>query len=198
MVAQNITRMRLLYGWSQAELGKKLNLSRSTITLYESGKREPNIETLKKLTEVFNCSLDELIGGSKPKYITINVYGFIPAGIPLECIEEIIDTEDISIDMLKGDKQFFGLKIKGDSMEPEYKNNDTIILEKCSDCDSGSDCVVMVNGYDGTFKRIIKSTKGITLLPLNKKYKPMEYTNEQIENFPIKIIGKVVELRRSI
>ena len=41
------------------------------------------------------------------------VYGTIPAGIPMECIEDIIDTEEISADMLKGDKQFFGLKVNG-------------------------------------------------------------------------------------
>jgi repressor LexA len=81
-------------------------------------------------------------------------------------------------------------------MEPEYLNNDIIILEKCSDAENGSDCVVMVNGYEGTFKRIKKSSSGITLLPLNKKYKPMEYSVQDIQNLPIRIIGKVVELRR--
>ena len=132
--------------------GKKLNLSRSTITLYESGKREPNIDILTKLATIFNCNMDTLISGVEPKYVTINVYGFIPAGVPLECIENIVDTEDISADMLKGDKQYFGLKIHGDSMEPEYKNNDTIILLKTNDCENGQDCVVMVNGYERHFQ----------------------------------------------
>ena len=51
---------------------------------------------------------------------------------------------------------------------------------------------------NGTFKRVLKNENGITLLPLNKKYKPMSYSNEEIATLPIKIIGKVVELRRSI
>ena len=51
---------------------------------------------------------------------------------------------------------------------------------------------------NGTFKRVLKNENGITLLPLNKKYKPMNYSNEEINSLPIKIIGKVVELRRSI
>ena len=51
---------------------------------------------------------------------------------------------------------------------------------------------------NGTFKRVFKNENGITLLPLNKKYKPMNYSNEEIATLPIKIIGKVVELRRSI
>lgn len=76
------------------------------------------------------------------------VYGSIPAGVPMECIEDIIDTEEISTDMLKGGKQYFGLKVKGNSMYPEYLDGDVLILEKVDDCESGQDCVVMVNGND--------------------------------------------------
>jgi len=71
-----------------------------------------------------------------------------------------------------------------------------IICEKIDDCESGQDCVVMVNGNDGTFKRVFKNENGIILQPLNSQYSPMIYSNEQIEKLPIKIIGKVVELRR--
>ena len=68
--------------------------------------------------------------------------------VPMECIEDILDTEEISADMLKGGKQYFGLKIKGDSMEPDYLDGDTIILQKVDDCENGDDCVVMVNGSE--------------------------------------------------
>ena len=124
------------------------------------------------------------------------VYGTIPAGIPMECIEDIIDTEEISTDMLKGGKQYFGLKIKGNSMFPEYLDGDTIILEKVDDVESGTDACIMVNGNDGTFKRVFKNENGIILQPLNNEFQPMVYSNEQIKNLPVKVIGKVVELRR--
>ena len=124
------------------------------------------------------------------------VYGTIPAGIPMECIEDIIDTEEISSDMLKGGKQYFGLKIKGDSMEPDYLDGDVIIFEKVDDCENGDDCVVMCNGNEGTFKRVRKNENGITLQPLNPKYEPKTYSNEEIENLPVKIIGVYEELRR--
>ncbi len=124
------------------------------------------------------------------------VYGTIPAGIPMECIEDIIDKEEISADMLKGGKQYFGLKVKGNSMFPEYLDGDILILEKVEDCENGQDCCVMVNGNDATFKRIFKNENGIILQPLNPEYQPMIYTNEQIEQLPIRIIGRVVELRR--
>ena len=114
----------------------------------------------------------------------------------MECIEDIIDTEEIPVDMLKGGKQYFGLKVKGDSMEPEYLDGDTLILLKQEDCESGDDFVVMVNGNDGTFKRVFKNENGIILQPLNPTYSPMVYSNEEIEKLPVRILGVVEEIRR--
>ena len=54
----------------------------------------------------------------------------------------------------------------------------------------------MVNGNDATFKRVFKNENGIILQPLNPEFQPMVYTNEQIIKLPVKVIGKVVELRR--
>lgn len=124
------------------------------------------------------------------------VYGTIPAGTPIECIEDIIDTEEIPADMLKGGKEYFGLRVKGDSMFPEYLDGDTLILLKQDTCENGDDCVVMVNGQDGTFKRVFKNENGIILQPLNNAYSPISYSNKEIEELPVKILGKVVELRR--
>ena len=134
------------------------------------------------------------------------VYGTIPAGIPLECVEDIIDTEEIPSSMLKGGKKYFGLKVKGNSMNPDYLDGDTLILLKQDDCESGDDCVVMVNGNDGTFKRVFKNKeqKTITLQPLNTNldengkplYEPITFTNEQILGLPVRILGVVEEIRR--
>ena len=187
--------------------------SKATIYRYMNGQMAPKVTTVKILADIFNVNpvwlmgydvsihrnFDKNIKGLDKQTTSsavVFVYGTIPAGTPVECIEDIIDTEEIDADMLKGGKQYFGLKIKGDSMYPEYLDNDTIILEKVDDCESGDDCVVMVNGNDGTFKRVFKNQNGIILQPLNNNYQPMIYTNEQIEDLPVRVIGKVIELRR--
>ena len=160
----------------------------------------PIDELLKMLDDdqefLINADKDIYEKNFSSKSAVVFVYGTIPAGIPMECIEDIIDTEEISADMLRGNKQYFGLKIKGNSMYPDYLDGDTIILEKTDDCESGDECCVMINGSDGTFKKVIKNENGIILQPLNSEYQPMFYTNEQIKSLPVRIIGKVVELRR--
>ena len=142
----------------------------------------------------FTLNEDKKVNNSNSTVVFI--YGSIPAGIPMECIEDVIDTEEISSKLLKGNKEYFGLKVKGNSMEPDYIDGDTLILLKTDDCESGDDCVVMINGNDGTFKRVFKNENGIILQPLNPEYSPLVFTNEQIENLPVKIIGTVEEIRR--
>lgn len=177
----------------------------------------PTLDTVKYVAKGMNTSIEEILkvldeqqefvvnqdlpSIHKDNSMTSNsavvfVYGTIPAGIPMECIEDILDTEEISADMLKGGKQYFGLRVKGNSMEPDYLDGDIIIFQKQDDCENGDDCVVMVNGNDGTFKRVFKNENGIILQPLNNKYQPMIYSNEQIENLPVRIIGIVEEIRR--
>lgn len=207
-VGNRIKKMRLERDMTQKELANLLGLNGDTaINNYEKGRSIPKDEIKYKLCNLFNCSMDYLMGKEdfkkalkrediKPEVITVNVYGTIPAGIPLEMIEDIIGTEELPLEASKGNKQFFALKIKGSSMLPEYRNNDIVIFEKVDDCESGEDCVVMVNGNEGTFKKVIKEKNGIILKPLNSEFSPMKFSNEQIKNLPIKILGRFYELRR--
>ena len=184
---------------TRSDICNDLNLAYTTFADWYNGKIYPRIDKIELLANYFGVKKSDLIE-EKNKLISnsaiVFVYGTIPAGIPMECIEDIIDTEEISTEMLKGGKQYFGLKIKGDSMEPDYLDGDIIIFQKQDDCENGDDCVVMVNGNDGTFKRIFKSKSGIRLQPLNNKYEPLIFSNKEIEQLPVKILGVFEELRR--
>ena len=101
--------------------------------------------------------------------------------------------------MCNGEKEYFGLRVKGDSMYPEYLDGDTVIVRKTPCCDSGDVCVVYVNGYDATLKRIKLNEDGsITLQPRNPEYPPRTYSLAEVESVPVSIAGVVVELRRKV
>ena len=218
-----IKQYRTINNLSLRDFASRCGLSHTYISALEknidprTGKPiAPTLDTVKYVAKGMNTTIEEILkilddnqefiinkdlssthkNNINSKSALVFVYGSIPAGIPMECIEDIIDTEEIPVDMLKGGKQYFGLKVKGNSMEPEYLDGDTLILEKADDCESGDDCVVMVNGNDGTFKRVFKNENGIILQPLNPSYSPMVYSNEQIEKLPVRIIGIVEEIRR--
>ena len=117
----------------------------------------------------------------------------------MEAIEDILDYEEISAKDFNFTFDYFGLRVDGDSMEPEYRYGDIIIVRKQDTAETGDDAVILVNGDDATFKRIRRDERGITIVPLNSaKYTPWYYTNEQIESLPVKVIGIAVEVRRKI
>lgn len=201
---QNILKsLRSSHGLTQEELSKNLKISRSTIGMYESGARQPDFETLELIADYFNVDTDYLLGRTNKttyiptpsrKGIVINVLGRVAAGIPLEAIEDIIDTEEISEEMAKTG-EFFGLQINGDSMEPKFSKGDVVIVRKQDDAESGDIVIAMVNGDDATCKRLKKYQEGIALISTNPAYDPIYFSNKEIEEKPVHIIGKVVELR---
>lgn len=200
MIGARIRHFRNEKNWTQKDLADKLHVGKTTISNYETGYSEPDIETQTILADLFGVSLDDL-NGRKTSYtnrdhITINVYGKVPAGIPIEAIEDIQDTEELSLKDYQASKDYLGLIVDGDSMYPKYLKGDTIIVEVTPQCETGQDCVVYVNGYDATLKTVIKNEDGsITLQPINPSYPPTTYG---IGDEPIKILGKVKEIRRKI
>lgn len=204
-MGDRIKNLRISHNMTQEELGKKIGVQKSAIRKYEKGEvvniKRATIETLSKIFNVspsYLMCIDDNNNRNILKTNRIPVLGKIPAGIPIELIEDVIDYEDISEEMLKGDREYFGLKVSGDSMMPKYLDGDVLIVQKTNDCESGQDCIVMVNGDDGTFKRVIKNKDGIILQPLNPNYEIKFYSNDEIEKLPIKILGVVKEIRRTV
>ena len=189
-----IKELRKKKGVSQQVLADSVGISRSAVAMWEKG-TEPSNEMLSVLADYFGVTIDYLLD-RKPTGTRIPVLGRIPAGIPLEAIEDILDWEEIPKEWVTGDKQYFALKVRGDSMSPEYLDGDIIILQRASDCDSGKDCAVMVNGNDATFKRVRKKGQTLILQPLNHNYDPFIYTEEEVKQLPVTILGFVVEQRR--
>ena len=127
--------------------------------------------------------------------VVIPVLGSVAAGIPIEdVIEDVIDTEEITQEMAKTGT-FFGLKIKGNSMEPKISDGDIVIVRQQDDAESGDIVIACVNGDEATCKRLRKYKDGIELISNNPSYEPMFFSNEDIMSRPVKILGRVMELR---
>lgn len=131
---------------------------------------------------------------SKNRGIKIPVLGEVAAGIPIDAIEDIIDYEEITFEMSQTG-EFFGLIIKGNSMEPKISDGDVVIVRKQSSVENGEIAVVLVNGDSATVKRVKYMDSGIMLMPTNPQYEPMFYDKQQVATLPVQIIGRVMELR---
>lgn len=194
-------------GVSRRQMEREAGLSTGTTSKWKAGFM-PNKTSLSKMAVYFGVPADVFFGQTDDNLsgvhlnrsvVSVNVYGEIPAGVPVEAIEDIIDIEQIPAEWLAGGKEYFALQVKGDSMYPVYLDGDIVIVRKQETCETGDDCVVYVNGYDATLKRIkLHDDGGIEIIPLNTNYAPRTYTRKEAEEMPISIGGVVVELRRKI
>lgn len=208
----NLKYLREKNNLSQSKLAEKIGVNQTTIARWEDDNRIPTIYNAVDIANALNVPLPHLLGidlridnseivDISSDTIQIPVLGTIKAGIAIEAQENIIEYIDIPKDWTKGNKQYYGLQISGDSMFPKYQEKDIVIFLQTNDYESANkkDCAVMVNGFDATFKNITITDNGITLVPLNinnsDNYQPTFYDKEQIEQLPVKIIGIAVEKR---
>lgn len=212
IIGKRIKMLRKDRNFTQEYLSDYLHVGKSTISQYETGRRIPSDETKKMLASLFGVSVDYLIGNSDNPQLSSNlrplsegltagikipVLGKVPAGVPIEAVEDIIDEIELTATMANDRHEYFALLVSGNSMYPEYMDGDIVIVRKQETAETGDDVVAYVNGYDATLKRLVRSMRGITLRPLNPEFEPHTYSNEEIESIPVRIAGIVVEQRRN-
>lgn len=199
-----IRREREKAGISQTDFAKIIKVTKQTLYKYEQGiiTNIPS-DKIEEIANALGVSPSYIMGwedtteepAPKRKGVVIPVLGHVAAGIPIEMIEDIIDTEEIPEDMAKHG-EYFALKIKGDSMTPSINNSDVVIVRQQEDAENGDIVIATVNGNDAVCKRLKKYSDGLSLISLNPAYEPLYFNTSEIQGTPVKIIGKVVELRR--
>ena len=173
---------------------------RSSIAKIEQGKVDLSETKIKIFANALGTTPAYLLGWedeniTSSSALKIPVLGNVAAGIPISAVEDILDYEEVPVSW-QSQGEFFALRIKGDSMESDINNGDTVIVKQQSDANSGDTVIALVNGDDATCKRLQKLDNGIMLVSNNSKYPPMYFSQEEIVSKPVVIIGKVIELRR--
>lgn len=202
--SKNLKHFLDLYEMTQAELAKRLGVGTTTVSEWYNGRKTPRMGKVDAMCEIFHCKRsDFLTENDESRFaagntgIRIPVLGRVAAGIPIEAIEETIDTEEISEDLARRGT-YFGLRIKGDSMSPHIMNGDTVIVRQQNDAETDDIVIAIVNGNDGVCKKLKKTSSGVMLISLNPVYDPIVFTEGEMDEIPVRIVGKVVELRRKI
>lgn len=191
-------------GMKPSDVAKATGVSTSTLSAWKKGQYSPKQEKLKLIADYLDIDLPWLMGltdnrtqKSAVTEVRIPVLGQVRAG---DCTtyaqEDVIDTIEISASLAKTG-EFFGLKIKGDSMSPILLNGDIVIVKRQQTAETGDIVIALVANENGICKRLIRKQDGITLKSINAEYGDFVYDNEQIKNLPVSVIGKVEEMRRS-
>lgn len=196
MLKDKIKEYRKYNGWTQAELAKKINVSQQTVGSWEVGRAEPNSEALKTLSNLFEISVDHLLGqkdfsnqidivGVIPEKHTIPILGRIAASAPSGLVSDYegeISIQPSTIKRYSG-KNIFALRVLGDSMNRIIPEGAIAIIHKTTEWEDGDVCAVTINGDDATLKQVFHTEKGIRFTPLSysKFHAPWEYIKDEDE-----------------
>ena len=198
LIGRNITNLLLKRGKSQKDLCDNLGFSPASVSSWVNGTRIPKEGNIVLMAAYLDCSVDDIALDPKEAHrkrsFSIPVYARVGAGPPLEASEEIVDREEIS-ERMASLGSFYGLRISGDSMEPRIVRGDVVIVRKQDTADDGDIVIAIVNQNDAVCKRLKKYKGGIALVSNNPMYEPMYFTITDTQDIPVRIIGKVVELR---
>lgn len=212
VLAKNLRRYMEIYDIDRTKMANDLDIKYTTLTDWCNGHSYPHIDKIELMANYFNVTKADLIEDvnfsknnkldsmNKKQVVRIPVLGRIPAGMPLEAVEDrfTVDYEEVPVEWMSNDREYFALRIVGDSMEPQYNEGDIVVFQKTCEFNSGQDCVVRINGSDATFKRVTKKSNGILLSPLNlnnsSEYYPHMYTAQDIQEMPVEIIGVAKKL----
>lgn len=204
IVAKNLNYYISRKNIDRQELADYLGVGYSTLSNWILGYNAPKMDKVQKIAEFFNVEINDLITDKDiesidVELIEIPILGSIPAGTPVEAVEDIQGSQLIPQDVLRyPEKEYFCLKISGSSMYPTYIDGDIVLFHSQYEANNGQDVCVYVNGYDATFKRLMIHEDGLELVAINPEYENKFYTMEECQELPVRVIGVAVKLIRDL
>lgn len=161
----------------------------------------PSATRMKLIADYFGITEEELLGRS-PKhtgYWSIPIMGKVVAGIPIKALENRLGEYKMWPVAGHDPEEYFCLKIKGNSMSPEIRDGDVVIVHQQSTAETNDIVIALVNGDEGCCKKLKKQENGIMLLSINPAYESYSFfTQKEIDTTPVQIIGKVIRLERDL
>lgn len=199
--SDNLNRFLSACNKSQKEVADAIGISPQTFNTWCQGIAMPRIGKLQLLADYFHIEKSAFIDSPadisrthSQTNTSIAVFDRIPSGIPFHITGNVVGTEEISTDATIT-AEFFGLQIHGDSMEPRFSEGDIVIARKQDDAESGDIVIASLRNEDAACRRLRKYHDGIELISNNPSYEPMFFSNEEIVDETVRILGRVVELR---
>lgn len=195
----------------QVDLVNKTGLDKTLINKYLAGIMKAKQDKLTILADALNVNEVWLMGYDVPMERDLNAYkvdelgnsvipipilGTVKAGYDYLAQENWIGTVDVETSLVGNGKDYFALKVHGNSMSPVLIEDDIVIIKKQNDFENGDIVVAIINGDEATIKKGKKSDSSILLQPLNPSYEPLIFTYDEMKTIPVEIVGIVKQLKR--
>lgn len=170
----NIRRLREQRGLTQEQLGKMVDVSRSTITQWERGWTTPRMGNVQLLAGALGVSTADIIADELPPSNAIKPATAKPAYAPLlgrvhagEAQEPDVlqDAVPVPYEIIKRHPQGYFLQVEGDCMDNVYPEGCYILIDPEQRPSNGSIAVVSIDGADYVMRRLYRGANTLILSP---------------------------------
>ena len=189
--AKRLKELRASRGLTQDDLARELNLVKSSISMYENGKRKPSFEVLEAIADYFNVNMDTLYSSAPvfvPSLKRVPMLGYAAAGQPLENLDGQ-DTYYVETDSRYAVD--FCITVRGDSMiNAGINDGDIVFIKAQPEVPNGKIACVEIDNERVCIKRFYKTDTGVMLVSENPKYAPLQFSESNCSNF--KVLGLAV------
>lgn len=202
MFAKAFKNLRLAKGLTQNQLAAALGMSKSAVSMYENGRRSPDLETAEAIADYFNVNMDDLVSRSElrssgdlvkvgflppPDTVKVPRLGGISCGEPIMSDENFDGFDDVPASISCD----FTLLAEGDSMiGARIHDGDLVYIRQQPVVENGQIAAILVDGCDKLLKRVYITETSIVLQAENPAYPPLAFVGEEINR--VRIIGRAV------
>lgn len=198
MFSQRLKELRKKAGLSQVQLAVHMQVTQQAVGKWETGRSSPDLEALSRLAQLFNVSVDYLLGReeaspaplSAAPEVMVPVIGTVRAGYGALAFEEDYGREPANV---RNPDEYFYLMVRGDSMEPRISDGDLALVHRQETLDDGDLGVLIYGEGEGTLKKFIRRGNTVILQPFNSSYQPLVLTGDELTQ--LHVVGKVRETK---
>lgn len=204
---KKLRHLRKSQGLTQQDIADYIGISRPAYTRYETGEREPDNDTLKKLADIFGVTVDYLLDrDSTPLNLPSNlepasviylpIVGKVAAGNGCYAQEDVEGYEAIPAELVRSNHKYVLLRVKGDSMYPQILEGDLVLMQCQTSVDTGSLAVVIIDDEDGVIKKVVYNENQIKLISENPYYPPRVFEGQDM--LRVRVVGLVKRIVRNV
>ena len=180
-------------GFSDSEIARRCGVSRSTVMRWANGDiQRVSSETMKSLSTLLGYNIEPELKGMDIS-MKLPVLGYVKAGYDLLCEENWLGEEEVSLaDRKKGD---YYLRVSGDSMVGcGIMDGSLVLVQKTSSLNNGDIAVILI-GEEVTVKKVLFKNGLLILEAANPNTPGRIFTQQEVIDLPVQIIGKVLSCK---
>lgn len=207
--AQRLNKALIIRGLTAADLSRKLGINEGTISQYKSGSYEPKQRRLHAIAEALNVSIPWLMGADVPmedntetiplpsdNIFMCPVFETAAAGFNKIAQAPPIEYFPTYISAPSEKDKYMWVLVRGDSMSPLIDDGSRVLVKMQDSVDSGQVAVVLIDGDEGSVKRVNYGKGWIELLSVNPYYPPRRFEGTDVER--VRVVGLVKDVLKKL